>query len=311
MALLPFPHAAPARSVAVASTCLGGALIALAAFTGEAPQLAAATNQSRVDLDGDGLCDLQELVIGTSPTSYDTDADTYSDLEERARGSDPLDILSLPQPSEYGVGMCASLDEGMVTLVSAVYLDQASMDSVQIEVGIVYRRFVIYLPPSSYTYSRGYIYPGHDASDTLAVIEIALSNSLVRRLGQVNMFSVVRSTSPTGPDPVVSILPLVDFGGTTVAIEQLDLHLGQVGGGQPTGVVYRPLAGDDQIPSTWSGGEICWQRTAAIGMSGVSIEHEVDAADCIPMDTYCSPSACQSGVGTTLLLPDPAALAGG
>jgi hypothetical protein len=285
-------------------------LVALTAFTDETPQLAAAGNYSRVDLDGDGLTDLQEIVIGTSPTDYDTDNDGYSDLEERARTSDPLSGLSFPQPSEYGVGMCASQNDGAVTLLSTVYLDEADATSIELEIGLVYRDFVIYLPPSGYAYSRGYVYPAHDQGDALVVIEIAISQAIVQRLGQINMFSIVRSTVPGGPDPVVSILPLVDFGGTTVLVEQLVPKLTQTGGG-PTGVVYRPLAGGDQIPSTWSGGEICWQRTSATGMSGVSVEHEVDAADCIPMDTYCSPSACQSGVGTTLMLPDPAALAGG
>jgi hypothetical protein len=207
--------------------------------------------------------------------------------------------------------MCASQHESTVTLLSTVYLDQTDASSIEFQIGLVYRNFVIYLPPSGYAYSRGYVYPAHDQGDTLAVVEIAINQALVRRLGQINMFSIVRSTDASGPDPVVSILPLIDFGGTTVLLEQVVPALTQSGGGTPTGVVYRPLTAGDQIPSTWSGGEVCWQRTSAIGMSGVSVEHEVDAADCIPMDTYCSPSACQSGVGTTLMLPDPAALTGG
>jgi len=297
--------------VVAATTCLGGALIALLASTTETPELAAATNQSRTDGDGDGLSDPQELVIGTSPARFDSDFDSYSDLEERARGSDPLNLYSTPAPSDYGVGMCASLEAEVLTIATAVYLEQSQMDSVDLRVGVVYGDRVIYLPPSGYRYRRGYLYQGHDQRDTLAVLEIALNDSLVRRLGQLNLFSVVGSTTDPAAEPVVSILPLADFGGTTVSIEPLALHLGQSGGGTPTGVVYRPLAGDDQIPATWSGGEICWQRTSAVGMSGASIEHEVDAADCVPMDTYCSPSACASGIGTTLLLPDPAALAGG
>ena len=104
---------------------------------------------------------------------------------------------------------------------------------------------------------------------------------------------------------------MVDFDGTTVAIEPEALRYNQSTGGTPTGVVYRPLAGDDSIPATWSAGEICWQRAVAVGITGVSIEHEIEEADCIPMDTYCSPEACQAGRGTSLLLPDPAALAGG
>jgi hypothetical protein len=83
------------------------------------------------------------------------------------------------------------------------------------------------------------------------------------------------------------------------------------GGGSATGVVYRPLASDDQIPSTWTAGQICFQATSAVGMSGVSVVEEVNAADCMTMDTYCSPGDCSASVGKALELPDPAALAGG
>jgi hypothetical protein len=103
----------------------------------------------------------------------------------------------------------------------------------------------------------------------------------------------------------------VDFSGVTVVVEQHDSNTMSSDGDQPTGVVYRPLASDDQIPATWNGGEICYQSTSAVGTNGVSLVHEVESADCQPMDTYCSPQDCASGVGRPLELPDPGALAGG
>src|SRR5262245_53081461 len=106
-----FPVRAAMRAAAVAAVCLGGAAAA-AFFLAKEPGLAAAANQGRVDLDGDGLTDAQELVIGTLPYRYDTDGDGYSDLEERARGSDPLNGAFIPDPSEFSVGTCASLEDG-------------------------------------------------------------------------------------------------------------------------------------------------------------------------------------------------------
>ena len=131
----------------------------------------------------------------------------------------------------------------------------------------------------------------------------------MRRLGQVNLFSLMRGTSP-GAEPMVSLLTIVDFGGIAMSIEPRIAGLSSNGGGA-TGVVYRPLAADAQIPSTWNSGQICFQATSAVGMHGVSIVQEIDAADCLPMDTYCSPGDCAASVGQPLELPDPAALAGG
>ena len=299
-----------ARSALVAALCLGGASVVLLLQTRAEPRLAAATNQGRSDLDGDGLTDEQELVIGTLPNRADTDGDGYSDLEERARGSDPLSRNSVPDPNDYGLGTCASLEDGVISMLSAVYLHNRPVDAVNLEIGIVYRGRVLQFKPKSFTNARGFLYAGHDSGDTLAVVEVAIPEALVQRLGQVNMFSIVRDATPGGGDPMVSVLPLVNFSGVTTMVEPRRATM-TISGGQPTGVVYRPLGGGGHIPSTWNGGEICFQRTTAVGMNGVSIVHEVEAADCLPMDTYCSPADCSAGVGKPLELPDPAALAGG
>jgi len=107
----------------------------------------------------------------------------------------------------------------------------------------------------------------------------------------------------------VSTLPIVSFSGVAMIIEQRAAISN--GGGGATGVAYRPLAADDEIPSSWNSGQICFQASSAVGVRGVSIVHEIGAADCMPMDTYCSPADCAAGVGQPLELPDPAALAGG
>jgi hypothetical protein len=49
-----------------------------------------------VDSDGDGLTDVQEIMIGTDPFNPDTDGDGFSDGVEVASGSDPLDPNCTP-----------------------------------------------------------------------------------------------------------------------------------------------------------------------------------------------------------------------
>jgi hypothetical protein len=297
-----------AGSTACACACLGAAVFVLGLVSRDEPSLAAASTPNRSDLDRDGLSDLQELVIGTLPNRRDTDGDTYSDLEERARGSDPLDINSLPDDAAYGLGTCANQEDGFVTILSAVYAKATAVASVDLKIGLVYHGRPFLFAPNKLDRARGFLQRGRDVGDTLAVVEVAVPMELLDRIGQVNMFSILRSTIP-GSEPIVSLAPIVDFSGVAMLVEQR-AAISNTGGGA-TGVTYRPLAADDQIPSTWSSSQICFQASSAVGMSGVSVVHEIGAADCMPMDTYCSPGDCAAGVGQALELPDPAALAGG
>ncbi|NVM28465.1 MAG: right-handed parallel beta-helix repeat-containing protein [Candidatus Helarchaeota archaeon] len=51
-----------------------------------------------VDLDVDGLSNIQEYLLNTSIYNYDSDADGYSDGVEVAAGTDPLDEYDFPSP---------------------------------------------------------------------------------------------------------------------------------------------------------------------------------------------------------------------
>lgn len=298
------------RSRAFAFVGLGGAVVALGLSLRHEPALSATTNQGRNDMDRDGLTDLQERVIGTLPYRADTDSDGFTDLEERARGADPLNYASTPSATEFSIGACASQENGFVSVLSCIYVENTQLDSIDLDIGFVYRNKKVRATSSIDTYTRAFLYPAASSNDTLAVIEVGLPEALVRRLGQVSMWSRLRDTSPNPVDPFVAVTTLVDFSGVIMTVEPTVMRTTNTGGGA-TGVVYRPLAADDRIPISWTGGEMCFQRTSAVGMSGISIIHEVDSAGCIPMDTYCSPIDCAAGVGEPLALPDPGALAGG
>lgn len=297
-------------SAALALSALGVAIgIILTSGGGE---LAAASNTGRRDLDGDGLSDAQELMLGTRADHADTDLDGFSDLEERARNSNPLLASSQPSSAGLTVGTLACLEGEMVSILSAVYVNDASATATDVRLGIVHRGRPFYLRAGSFQNSRGFLRSGADLKDSLGVIEVALPQSLVRQFGQLNLFAAVRSTVPGG-GVAVSVLPLLDVAGVTAVAESPSMtYVSNGGSGTPsTGVQYRPLVPDRSLPVGWSGGQICAQVTNPIGIEGVSVIHQVDAAECQAMDTYCNPTECQASIGTTLALPDPAALAGG
>jgi hypothetical protein len=274
------------------------------------PTLSASVNHGRPDMDGDGLADAQEAVLNTRSDRADSDLDGYSDLEEQARGSDPRDPEDVPSPQAMHVGTCASVEDGYIAFTSAVYVANSDLDELDVHVGVVHRGRIIEVPPSVFALSRGAILPAREPGDSLAVIEIAFPECIVQRYGQVNLFTVARNYATAIPTTAVGVLPLIDFSGTTVVVEETRQNFTS-SNGTPGGVVYRPITTDSQIPSTWSGGQVCWQRTAPVGTDGAMILHEVEAADCKPMDTYCSSTDCGAGVGKTLRLPNPAAIAGG
>lgn len=297
------------RSRAFALASLGVALVALGFSTMDERALSATSNFTRVDLDRDGLTDLQERVIGTLAYRRDTDNDGFSDLEERARTSDPLNAASIPAAGDYSIGACASQENGFVSVLACIYVAGTRLDTLDYDIGFVYRNKKVQASPST-MYTRAFLATPVDPRDTLVVVELGLPENLVRRLGQVSIWSRIRDTSAAALDPFVAVTTLVNFSGVIMSVEPTLMRTTNVGG-SATGVVYRPLLPDDHIPSTWSGGQMCFQRTSAVGMSGISIIHEVDSAGCIPMDTYCSPDDCAAGVGQPLALPDPGALAGG
>ena len=60
------------------------------------PPVFGTTSNKYSDSDGDGLTDMEEIILGTDPLDPDTDHDGMSDGVEVARGSNPLDPNSIP-----------------------------------------------------------------------------------------------------------------------------------------------------------------------------------------------------------------------
>lgn len=310
MMQLPFASVS-ARSTWVATAGFVGSLLVLAALAKSEPGLSAAGRVSPTDLDQDGLSDLQEQLLGTLANRSDSDGDGFSDLEEHARGSDPLDPQAIPEPAEFSMAIGAVQDGGTVMVIATLFADQSKTGSLDLQFGVVYQGQILPIQTNSFGAPRGFRARARDPQDRLTIVEFPLPVALVRRVGQVNVVGLLRDTSPVPSEPVVGILPLVNFSGITVAVEQTPATLSLNGSSRPAGIIYRPLAGSSQLPSTWNAGQVCFQRTAAVGTNGASIVFEIEAAGCDSMDTYCSPTNCGSGVGRSIDLPDPAALIGG
>jgi hypothetical protein len=275
---------------------------------GEEPVLRASTGTSRVDMDGDGLTDNQEMVIGTMPDRVDSDGDGYSDLEEVARRSDPLDVQAVPGDDPMNLGMTASLDGTMVRVLTAVYIEGGDISNFRLRIGMVFNGQGYSISPAGLRTAQGYTFAASGAADLLAAVEFTFPEHLVARFGQMNLYSL-GFTLDGSLDSVVGTLPLVDMGGVTALIEPMSYT--DFMGFSADGVAYRPLGGSSNTPLNWTAGEICFQRTATVGTDGVMLIQEVESADCVPTDSYCSGSECSGSVGTTLMVPNPTALAGG
>lgn len=294
-------------AVPLAASVLAGAFV-LTEF--RTPKALEAGNRdvSRPDADGDGVLDSQEVILGTSPDSADTDGDGFNDLEELARRSNPLDGLSLPGPEPLGVGMFAETRNDKVALSTALFVQAGNIEGLNFDIGLVIDGVPVVLTTATYGSStKAFLYQSdHNPANRIIVLEMQLPAALVTSMGRLELFARLIDNGVLGRPPAVDVTELADFSGVVMRIENAPP-------GMPTdgGIIYRPLSGDGSIPTTWSAGQICWQRTTPVGMNGANVVYEVDQADCQDMDTYCSSSDCSASVGQPLERPDPGALLGG
>lgn len=56
-----------------------------------------------IDVDKDGLLDIEEAEAGTDPNVADSDGDGHADGKELEKGTDPLDIDDHPYMGEYEI----------------------------------------------------------------------------------------------------------------------------------------------------------------------------------------------------------------
>lgn len=281
------------------------------------PNTLSASWSIRIDSDTDGLTDAQEALLGTSPDAFDTDGDGFSDLEEIARRSDPLHPGGTPVLDTVDLGMFSSYSDGMVSMNAAVYVPQGRLMETGFYLGAVLDGRPILIPgPAVAAASRKFLFRAANGGHLL-VVEVPVPDWMVHAMGQLSFFAGAALGDPLDPNTQrsIEVTTLASVAGIIASVEEAPPDLlegeeddpGEAGGG----VVYRPLADDDEIPSSLSSGQVCYQVTSPAGTNGANIVYEVNSADCVPMDSYCSGADCSASVGKVLELPDPGSLLGG
>ena len=264
------------------------------------------------DMDGDGLVNALESVLGTWSCHADTDGDGFSDLEEVARRSNPLDSSNFPTVSEPSVAMVAFQEGGRVHVATLIFVHDGNLHTKRLRFGARVGDQVLAVPLSA---MRGgapiQVRNGRDVGSKIAILDpVIQANAVMARRGM----SVFATLAQQGTYLAAEACNLAQV--QTSLYQMIRTSTGgttsppQAGAGIGLGHAYRPIDPTNQNPSSITG-EICAQTTTVVRVVGAVVTQEVIAADCVPgWDTYCSPG-CVNTVGNTIRSIDPAALIGG
>ena len=194
--------------------------------------LEAETSSSRPDLDGDGVPDLQEAVLGTNPYSTDSDADGHSDLEELAGRSDPLDPTSTPDRTTLQVGMYAYTDQGVLYLSSAVYVPNGKLKGLGYQMGLVLPNGTPATISSTRYRNRGeaFIYDStYNPAQKIVVLEVPIPTTMVQQYQTLNMFAKVDDRTGAGRGASADVASLIDMNGEVGRVDTLQGRSGGLG----------------------------------------------------------------------------------
>ncbi len=278
---------------------------------------AAASPPPPTDTDGDFLSNAQEWVLGTNPNQADTDSDGFSDLEELARGSSPLFASQVPtSTTPVRVGMTAhSNGDGKIHIVIAMYSTVLNPREIQLTFGAQIDQRVFTMAPAWLaTHSTMQVGSGSGQS-LLTLVDVPFDIAPILAAGHMTFFASV-SLGAGGTTISADTVQLQNVDGVVALVASPPRPVpGQVpGGGSLTpGSIYIPLpaGGPGSVPSSWSEGSVCFQRSTPVAVNGAVVTQEVVSASCIEgFDGYCPPS-CAASVGQTYSTVDPIGLIGG
>jgi hypothetical protein len=288
---------------------------ALLLFLPKGPVLAGAI--SHQDTDADGLTDAQEQILNTNQFQVDSDGDGYSDAEEFARHSSPTHPLSTPLPSTVDLALSARGDSDRLVVVFAAYIGMLQPSEVNFSMGALLGGRVSNIPAwyfmrEAWMTSTPAAVPG----TSIVIVEMSLPPHFVHALGNVSLFGVLEDLN-TGAALAADVIDIGSANGVVFMRSPVLMlrSTQQVGGpGVPlSGSIYLPIppGGDGDIPMSWTPGQVCYQKTQAVGAGGGIITHEVVEAECKDgWDAYCKMD-CPGSVGSTFNTLDPAVLVGG
>lgn len=266
------------------------------------------------DIDGDGLPDAQELVLGSSQYIADSDGDGFCDAVEFALGSRPLDINSVPvlnTGGELRVGLSARGEGGMMRLHLALYSENGAFQTSVLRLGALAGGQVVSVPFHRFLSEAVIRDVPVGATAAVRTIDLALSPAYVNLFGAATFFVAVGAQGTTTYHAAAKVdLYSVD---QTLLLRREPQSATQQGAPTGGGSLRQPIptTGPGGIPATWLAGRICYQRSNVTGIVGAKVVHEIVSATCLSgWDTFC-PSDCATSVGATYETIDPATLIGG
>lgn len=265
-------------------------------------QLAAAPLGS-LDLDGDGLVDVQESILQTDAFQTDSDGDGFSDLEEFSRGSDPTLFADVPATPDAAVAMTGRAQNGTFRAVTALYVPGGSLAGATVSFGVLAGGVMAPLDPLLlFAGANLTVVPTGTGSDVVYLLETPMPESLIFALGSVSFYATYASAG----SPTVETAAAINLETVNGVVTQI------AGGTSGPGSTYRPLADDPDIPANWTPAQVCVQNLTTVGVVGSVLQQVVDSASCEPIqsDSYCPPD-CSNLTGTTRELIDPLGLIGG
>ncbi|MEO0653018.1 MAG: hypothetical protein AAFZ65_20250 [Planctomycetota bacterium] len=308
----------PSGIAATALTALTTATLAAAVgleIGGDEP-LAAAGIPSLGDADGDGISDVAEAVRLTNPTDADTDGDGFGDLEELARGMDPRLPDSFAPAGNRAIGISTTGDGSLVRTDVALYVGDADYAGMSLEVGVFLKDGAgtpVRLPlPASVTYANGSFgfAQGADPGALVLHFNVDIPQNLYESFGWVGVYATsgVAGEAPT----IADAQTIVYEGDALMSVEpQLGVPAFAAVSHQLGGITVTPIEPEDQLPTSMSQDQLCYQTVSPAGSTGGLVTMQVDSADCIEADfLFCSPS-CGAAVGSSRTIVDPLSLIGG
>jgi hypothetical protein len=279
----------------------------------ELPALRAEGSKSE-DMDGDGLSAVMELILLTSDGDSDTDGDGFIDPLEVSFGSDPSQAASRPEGALFGaIGMCAHASDGMLNLVTAIYVPNGTLPSIKFEMGVRVAGLMIPLPPDVYNVGAALVeVPINGTPDKVFVFQTPLPVYPLQVFGTASIYTTIAANFLGAPVIAASALNLLSTEGTVLQLlavpSQSAASSSSTSGAGPS--MYRPLSSPGGVPPSWTSGQICVQQTQTVGSSGAVEVQQVVSASCQPYDGYC-PASCPNLVGTTIEVVNPLGLIGG
>jgi hypothetical protein len=261
------------------------------------------------DRDGDGLDNALESGQASAVDRVDTDYDGWNDAEEIARGSLPTAPVSQPHDLPASIGVRAYMRGDKLHVATAVYVRAGTLANASIEVGVMSNGVATTLPASSYASTATLTtVPTKVPGELLLVTDIIVSKSPLYCTGAMSVYAVLQVE---GASRSAAVVNLQMWGGVPMEVISPAQLAPNAADALGPGRLHRPLGGT-QIPATWSGGQICFQRMEAVGTHGAVVTQEVATASCVDgWDGFCDAASCSSSVGTTVDTVDPAALIGG